>query len=86
MHTETAFALTFLVLAYAVVSGLVHRWYVAPALIFLACGMALGPSGIGVVEVENANAESFTVLAQLALTVILFNQASRLNLRTVLGR
>jgi NhaP-type Na+/H+ or K+/H+ antiporter len=86
MHTETAFALTFLVLAYAVVSGLVHRWYVAPALIFLACGMALGPSGIGVVEVENANAQSFTVLAQLALTVILFNQASRLNLRTVLGR
>ncbi len=86
MHTETAFALTFLVLAYAVVSGLVHRWYVAPALIFVAFGMALGPSGLGVIDVENADAESFTVLAQLALTVILFNQASRLNLRTVFGR
>jgi NhaP-type Na+/H+ or K+/H+ antiporter len=86
MHTQTAFALTFLVLAYAIVSGLVHRWFVAPALIFVAFGMALGPSGLGAIEVENANTESFTVLAQLALTVILFNQASRLNVRTVLGR
>lgn len=86
MHTETAIALTVLVLAYAVVSGLVHRWYVAPALIFVAFGMALGASGLGAIQVENAGAESFTVLAQLALTVILFNQASRLNLRTMFGR
>jgi sodium/hydrogen antiporter len=86
MHTATAFALTFLVLAYAVVSGLVRRTYVAPALIFVVFGAALGPAGLGLIEVENANAESFTVLAQLALTVILFNEAARLNLRTVLAR
>jgi NhaP-type Na+/H+ or K+/H+ antiporter len=86
VHTETAFALTFLVLAYALVSALVHRWYVAPALIFVLFGMALGPSALGLIDVENADAQSFTVLAQLALTVILFNQASRLNLRTVFGR
>ncbi len=86
MHTETAFTLTALVLGYAVVSGLVRRWYVAPALIFVAFGMALGPAGLGAIEVQNADAETFTFLAQLALTVILFNQASRLNLRTVLGR
>jgi hypothetical protein len=33
MHTETALARTFLVLACAVVSGLAHSRYVAPALI-----------------------------------------------------
>ena len=43
--------------------------------------MALGPSALGVIDVQNADAQSFTILAQLALTVILFNQASRLNLR-----
>ena len=84
MHTTTAIALTLLVLAYAVVSGLVRRWYVAPALIFVVFGVALGPSVLGVVDVKNADAQSFTILAQLALTVILFNQASRLNLRTEL--
>jgi NhaP-type Na+/H+ or K+/H+ antiporter len=86
MHTTTAITLTLLVLAYAVVSGVVRRWYVAPALIFVAFGVALGPSVLGVVDVQNADAESFTILAQLALTVILFNQASRLNLRTELRR
>ena len=82
MHTTTAIALTLLVLAYAVVSGLVRRWYVAPALIFVAFGVVLGPSAWGVVDVKSADAASFTVLAQLALTVILFNQASRLNMRS----
>jgi NhaP-type Na+/H+ or K+/H+ antiporter len=86
MHTQTAFALTCLVLGYAVMSGLVRKSYVAPALIFVVAGLVLGPSGLGLIDVENADAESFTVLAQLALTVILFNQASRLNPRTVLGR
>ena len=85
MRTETAFVLTILVLCYAVVSGLVRRWYLAPALIFVAVGMVLGPSGFGVLEV-GAGTRGFTILAQLALTVILFNQASRLDLRTVLGR
>src|ERR1700758_500852 len=85
MHTETAFVLTILVLCYAVVSGLVVRRYLAPALIFLALGVAVGPSGLRLVEV-GARTEGFTILAQLALTVILFNQASRLDLRTVLRR
>ena len=86
MHTETAFVLTSLVLVYAVVSGLVRRWYVAPALIFVGFGVALGPDASGPIEVQNADSGSFIFLAQLALTVILFNQASRLNLRTILGR
>jgi sodium/hydrogen antiporter len=82
MHSETVFVLSILVLCYAVVSGLVGRWYLAPALIFAGFGMALGPSGLGLVE-TGAGTEGFTILAQLALTVILFNQASTLNLRTV---
>ena len=85
MGTETAFALTLLVLGYAVISGLVNRWYVAPGLIFVAFGVLLGPSGLGILEIDS-DAETFTVIAQLALTVILFNQAAQLDLRTVLRR
>ena len=62
MRTDTAFVLTVLVLCYAVVSGLVKRWYIAPALIFVAFGMALGPFGFGVIDI-GAHATSFTVLA-----------------------
>lgn len=85
MVTETAFVLTLLVLGYAVVSGLVNRWYFAPALVFVACGMALGPFGIGVVD-AGPGAGAFALVAQLALTIILFNQAVELDLRRVVRR
>ena len=85
MDHQTVLVLTILVLCYAVVSGLVRRCYLAPALIFVAIGMALGRDGLGWVKVE-ANTAGFTVMAQLALTVILFNQAATLDLRKVVRR
>lgn len=85
MGAETAFVLTLLVLGYAVVSGLVTRWYFAPALVFVALGVALGPFGIGVLEAGD-DASSFTLVAQLALTLILFNQAVDLDLAAVWHR
>jgi sodium/hydrogen antiporter len=85
MTTDTAFVLTLLVLCYAVVSGLVKRWYLAPALIFVLSGIALGPFGLDVIDI-GTDAASFTVVAQLALTVILFNQAAQLDLSTVFRR
>lgn len=85
MTGETAFFLTLMVLCYAVVSGVVARWYFAPALVFVIFGMALGPFGLGVLDV-GADAQSFNVVAQLALTVILFNQAAELDLSAVVRR
>src|ERR1700760_3824203 len=85
MHSNAAFVLTVLVLCYAVVSGLVKRWYLAPALIFVLFGIVLGPFVLGVVDI-GTDAVSFTVVAQLALTVILFNQAAQLDLTVVFRR
>ncbi len=85
MHSQTAFVLTVLVLCYAVVSGLVKRWYLAPALIFVLFGILLGPFGFHAIDVDT-DAASFAVVAQLALTVILFNQAAALDLTTVVRR
>lgn len=85
MTSITAFVLTLLVICYAAVSGLVKRWYVAPALIFVAIGMVLGPFGFHVID-GGPDASTFTVAAQLALTVILFNQAVGLDLSAVVHR
>jgi len=85
MDNATIFTLTVMVLCYAVISGLVKRWYVAPALIFVLCGMALGPFGLGAINVGNS-VENFVLPAELALTVILFNQAAALDLSTVVRR
>ena len=85
MGTDTAFVLTVLVLCYAVVSGLVKKWYIAPALVFVLFGIVLGPFGLKLIE-GATDTTSFTVVAQLALTVILFNQAAELNLTAVVRR
>ena len=85
MRNETAFVLTVLVLGYAAISGLVRRWYLAPALIFVVLGVALGPSCLGWIE-AGSDTKGFNVLSELALTVILFNQASTLNLQNAFQR
>jgi len=85
MHSETALVLTVLVLCYAAVSGLIRRWYLAPALIFVVVGVVLGPSCLGWIE-TGSGTKIFTVLSELALTVILFNQASTLNLKNAFRR
>jgi hypothetical protein len=78
VHYTTPLVLAVLVVGYAVVSERVNRSYVAPALIFLLLGMGLGPFGLHVLD-AGPGTEGYTVLAQLALTVILFNQAANLN-------
>jgi sodium/hydrogen antiporter len=85
VSTDTAFVLTILVLGYSVVSGLIRKWYTAPALIFVLFGIVLGPFGLKVIE-GATNTTSFTVTAQLALTVILFNQAAELDVDAVVRR
>lgn len=85
MHSETSLVLTALVFGYALVSGLIKRWYLAPALIFVLLGMALGPFGLHLLD-AGPGTEGYTVLAQVALTVILFVQASRLDVGRVMRR
>ena len=79
MHQTTPLVLAVLVLGYALVSEKVNRSFIAPALIFLLLGMALGPFGLHLLD-AGSGTEGYTTLAQLALTVILFNQAAKLHL------
>jgi NhaP-type Na+/H+ or K+/H+ antiporter len=85
VHSETALVLTVLVFGYALVSGLIKQWYLAPALIFVLLGMALGPFGLNLLD-AGPGTEGYTVLAQVALTVILFVQASRLDVAGLMRR
>ena len=74
--------LAVLVLGYAVVSARVSRTFIAPALIFMVLGMALGPFGLHLLDAGPAT-EGYTLLAQLALTLILFNQAAKLRFNRI---
>ena len=77
MHQTTPLVLAVLVIGYALVSEKVNRSFIAPALVFMLLGAALGPFGLHLLD-AGPGTEGYTVLAQLALTVILFNQAAKL--------
>ncbi len=85
MHSQTALVLVALVFCYALMSGLIRRLYIAPALIFMLLGMALGPFGLSLLD-AGPGTQGYTALAQVALTVILFVQASRLDLSEIMTR
>ena len=78
MHQSTSLALAVLVLGYALISQRVERNYLAPALIFLILGITLGPFGFHLLD-AGPRTEGYTVLAQLALTMILFVQAAKIS-------
>lgn len=77
MHHSTPLALAVLVLGYALISQRVSRSYLAPALIFLILGIVLGPFGFHLLD-AGPRTEGYTLLAQLALTLILFVQAAKI--------
>ena len=70
------------ILVAALLSGLVERSGVPQVAIFLGLGAALGPAGLGALEV-GLESPALHVVATLSLTLILFTDALGLNLREV---
>ena len=62
VHETTPLVLAVLVLGYALVSQKVDRSFVAPALIFMLLGMALGPSVLHLLD-AGPGTEGYTTLA-----------------------
>lgn len=67
-----------IVLAYAVLSGRLERTPVTAAIFFVSCGFLFGVKGIGWVDIS-VHSESVRALAELTLTLVLFADASRID-------
>ena len=67
------------VFVYSIVSGGVEKTPVNGALIFTACGLALGPLGLGVLNL-NVDREGLRTIAELTLALVLFTDAANANL------
>jgi NhaP-type Na+/H+ or K+/H+ antiporter len=89
VNTDTVLSISLLILAYALVSGRVKRGIVTPTLVFLAAGLLLGPHVLDIIspQIDTNGVQSvFKGLAELTLTIMLFLQGSRLDLRKIYGR
>jgi NhaP-type Na+/H+ or K+/H+ antiporter len=67
------------VFLYSIVSGGLERTPVNGALVFILCGIALGPVGLGVLNL-NLEREGLRTLAELTLALVLFTDAANANL------
>ena len=81
MHWQLA-AVAAALLAYAAVSGrLEGTWLTAP-MVFTAAGLVLGVEALGLVD-PDADGLAVKVLAEATLAVVLFSDASRIDLRAL---
>jgi NhaP-type Na+/H+ or K+/H+ antiporter len=78
VSSSTVLTLALLSLAYATVSKRFEARPITAPMLFTAAGFLAGPHLLGIVDVP-LNSEGFTALAELALTLLLFTQASRLD-------
>jgi NhaP-type Na+/H+ or K+/H+ antiporter len=68
------------ILCYAAVSRWVAGTMISAAMVFVAVGVLTGPEGLGLLDI-GARSETVRVLAESTLTLVLFSDASRIDLR-----
>lgn len=76
----TMVMITLLVLGYGYFSQLILRFNISGPMVFMAVGVFLSPLGIGVTHI-NIDSELVQTIAELALVIILFSDASQLKLK-----
>ena len=66
----------------ALLSGLIERSGMPQVAVFLAIGAALGPAGLGVINIT-LESQTLRIVATLSLTLVLFTDAVALNISEV---
>ena len=81
MHGNMAIiVITLVVLFYGYYSRLLLRFNITGPMIFMLIGVLLSPLGFSITEVK-LNTEIVTITAEIALIIVLFSDASSLNLK-----
>ena len=71
-------------LAYAAVSGRIARTSLTPPIVFTAAGLLMGTEVLGVIDLSPLG-DDVQTLAEATLAVVLFSDASRIDLRALRG-
>jgi len=79
-NETTLVGIALVILGYGYFSKLLNRWNISGPMVFTAVGILLSPLGIGRTPFR-FNAEAVQLVAQFALILVLFSDASALRLR-----
>jgi sodium/hydrogen antiporter len=70
--------------AYSLLSRRLDRWSITAPMAFVAAGIALGPDVLGLSELE-LTSDTGLLVAEVALVIVLFADAARIDLGTLVG-
>lgn len=79
---QDLFVTAAVVIAFGLVSGRLAGTWITPPMVYVAAGMILGSAGLGVVDL-GLEQEGVRLLAEATLVVVLFSDASRIDLRVL---
>ena len=74
--------ITLTLLAYAAISGRIAGTPITGAMVFTAVGLVFGSEALGLIDVPPAG-ETVKLLAEATLALVLFADASRIDVRTL---
>ena len=83
MHWQLA-TLALILLGFAAISGRLEGTSITPAMVFTAAGLLVGVDALDIVD-PSATGSGVKLLAEATLAVVLFSDASRIDLRVLRG-
>ncbi|MGH3136803.1 MAG: cation:proton antiporter, partial [Gaiellaceae bacterium] len=83
MHWQLA-TLALILLGFAAISGRIEGTSITAPLVFMAVGLIVGERALGVIDIDQ-HGEEIKVLTEATLTVVLFSEASRIDLHELRG-
>jgi sodium/hydrogen antiporter len=81
MHWQLV-TIAVILLGFAAISRRIEGTSITPAMVFTGAGLAVGADALGLVD-PSADGSSVKLLAEATLTVVLFSDASRIDLRAL---
>ena len=80
METLTFVAVAVFILAFGLVSARLSKTVITPPMVFVGFGILMGPAGLGLMHLS-VESEIVRALAEATLVLVLFTDASRIDLR-----
>ncbi len=81
MYSDLAILAAF-AFVYSVIAGRLEKTPLNGAIVFVAFGLACGPIGLGIIDLD-VDAEGLRTLAELTLALVLFTDAANADLRVL---
>jgi len=81
MNTEAIGAISIFVLLFGSISRRLEKSVITPPMAYVVCGLLISSAALGLIQSVNIDNEVIRVLAEITLALVLFTDASRIQLK-----